>query len=84
MNPEAEVLRQTPRIEMENCMTNTTIAKRITALEQELQRMELRLKKHAARHKKPPFTGLRGLWKSCGDISYEEIGKAEIRLDDNA
>lgn len=65
-------------------MTNTTIARKITALERELRQMELRLKKRAARRKKPPLSELRGLWKDYGDISEDEIHKAEIRLDDSA
>ncbi|MFO7675140.1 MAG: hypothetical protein R6X12_02315 [bacterium] len=65
-------------------MTNTTIAQKITALEQELRRMELRLKKRAARRKKPPLSELRGLWKDCGDLTEAEIRKAEVRLDDSA
>ena len=46
--------------------------------------MELRLKKRAARRKKPPLSELRGLWKDYGDISEAEIRKAEVRLEDGA
>ncbi|MFO7651029.1 MAG: hypothetical protein R6X13_06810 [bacterium] len=61
-------------------MTTKTIAKRMSAIEKELRQLELRLKRRAARGKKPPLTELRGLWKSCGDIGEDEIRRVEVRL----
>ncbi len=46
-------------------MTKLTIVRKLTDAEKELRRMEVRLKQHASRGRKRPFTELRGLWKEA-------------------
>jgi len=65
-------------------MTRLAIVQKITNAEQELRRMEVRLKKHVTRGRKRPFAGLRGLWKGSRAITEEDIKKAEIRCSDDA
>jgi len=65
-------------------VTKLTIVRKLTSAEQELRRMESRLKKQLTRGRKRPFTELRGLWKGSRAINEEDIKKAEIRCSDDA
>lgn len=65
-------------------MTRLAIVRKLTNAEQELRRMEVRLRKQVTRGRKRPFAGLRGLWKDHRAITEEDIKKAEIRCADDA
>jgi len=73
-----------PRITSENSMTRLTIVRKITSAEQELRRMEIRLKQQVTRGRKRPFTALRGLWKNSQAVTEKDIKKAEIRCSNDA
>jgi len=65
-------------------MTKLAIVQKLTSAEQELRRMQIRLKKQVTRGRKRPFAELRGLWKGSRAITEEDIKKAEIRCSDDA
>ena len=50
-------------------MTRLTIVQKLTGAEQELRRMEIRLKKQVTRGRKRPLAGIRGLWKGSRAIT---------------